>query len=137
MLIQPSGRDCSHGLKGTVNAVLRIHRDGTWSQVANLSAFQMTHPTANIALSASDFEPDGTWYSMIAVDHFLYAVEPNHQEIDRINPRTGRSAVSVTSPPSMIPYGLGLLVSLITTESFTSAISASFRSLTGAQVFTA
>lgn len=84
-----AGAGCSHGLKGTVNAVLRIHQDGTWSPVANLSAFQMAHPTANIALSADDFEPDGTWYSMIAVGDFLYAVEPNHQEIDRINPRNG------------------------------------------------
>ena len=84
-----AGAGCSHGLKGTVNAVLRIHHDGTWSQVANLSAYQMSHPTANIALSADDFEPDGTWYSMIAVDDSLYAVEPNQQEIDRINPRTG------------------------------------------------
>ena len=49
----------------------------------------MAHPTENIALSADDFEPDGTWYSMIAVHDFLYAVEPNHQEIDRIDPRTG------------------------------------------------
>jgi hypothetical protein len=84
-----AGAGCSHGLKGTVNAVLRIHHDGTWSQVADLSAFQMAHPTANISLSADDFEPDGTWYSMIAVHDFLYAVEPNHQEIDRIDPWTG------------------------------------------------
>jgi hypothetical protein len=84
-----AGAGCSHGLKGTVNAVLRIHHNGTWNMVANLSAFQKAHPTENIAASASDFEPDGTWYSMIAVDDFLYAVEPNHQEIDRINPWTG------------------------------------------------
>ena len=84
-----AGAGCSHGLKGTVNAVLRIHHDGTWSQIADLSAFQMAHPTENISLSADDFEPDGTWYSMIAVHDFLYAVEPNHQEIDRIDPRTG------------------------------------------------
>jgi hypothetical protein len=84
-----AGAGCSHGLKGTVNAVLRIHHDGTWNQVANLSAFQKAHPTENIALSADDFEPDGTWYSMIAVHDFLYAVEPNHQEIDRVDPRTG------------------------------------------------
>jgi hypothetical protein len=84
-----AGAGCSHGLMGTVNAVLRIHHDGTWGQVADLSAFQMAHPTANISLSADDFEPDGTWYSMIAVNDFLYAVEPNHQEVDRINPRTG------------------------------------------------
>lgn len=84
-----AGAGCSHGLKGTVNAVLRIHHDGTWNQIANLSAFLQAHPTKNIALSASDFEPDGTWYSVIAVHDYLYAVEPNHQEIDRIDPRTG------------------------------------------------
>jgi sugar lactone lactonase YvrE len=31
-----------------------------------------------------DFEPDDTWYSMVAVRGALYAVEPNHGEIDRI-----------------------------------------------------
>jgi len=33
-----------------------------------------------------DFEPDGTWYSMVAVHDKLYAVEPNHGEVDRISP---------------------------------------------------
>src|SRR5262249_6718515 len=31
-----------------------------------------------------DFEPDGTWYSMVAVRGDLYAVEPNHGEVDKI-----------------------------------------------------
>jgi len=33
-----------------------------------------------------DFEPDGTWYSMVAVRGKLYAVEPNHGELDIISP---------------------------------------------------
>ncbi len=33
-----------------------------------------------------DFESDGTWYSMIAVGGDLYAVEPNHGELDKITP---------------------------------------------------
>jgi len=33
-----------------------------------------------------DFEPDGTWFNMIAVDGNLYAVEPNHGEVDEITP---------------------------------------------------
>ncbi len=77
-----AGAGCSHGLAGTENAVLRIHRDGTWSEVANLSAFQMSHPVAHP--EAGDFEPDGTWYSMVAVHDAIYAVEPNHGELDRI-----------------------------------------------------
>ena len=40
----------------------------------------MAHPEPD------DFEPDGTWYSMIAVGGNLYAVEPNHGELDRITP---------------------------------------------------
>jgi hypothetical protein len=33
-----------------------------------------------------DFEPDGTWYSLISVGSNLYAVEPNHGEVDEITP---------------------------------------------------
>src|SRR5262249_21322476 len=36
--------------------------------------------------NADDFEPDGTWYSMVAVRGSLYAVEPNHGELDKITP---------------------------------------------------
>ena len=77
-----SGAGCSHGLAGTNNAVLRINKDGTWTQIANLSAFQKSHPVANP--EPNDFEPDGTWYSMISVRGGLFAVEPNHGELDLI-----------------------------------------------------
>jgi DNA-binding beta-propeller fold protein YncE len=51
--------------------------------VDNLSAFQTANPVANP--EPDDFEPDGTWYSMVAVHGALYAVEPNHGELDRIS----------------------------------------------------
>ena len=51
----------------------------------------MNHPVANP--NPGDFEPDGTWYSMIAVDGDLYAVEPNHGELDKITPGAGVSRV--------------------------------------------
>jgi len=60
-----AGAGCSHGLAGTVNAIIRVNQKGTWTQVADLSAFQMAHPVANP--EPDDFEPDGTWYSMVAV----------------------------------------------------------------------
>jgi len=85
-----AGAGCSHGLPETANGIIRVHPDGTWTQIADLSAFQKANPTANLAPSKDDFEPDGTWYSMIAVHGYLYATEPNHQEIDRVSPRTGR-----------------------------------------------
>ena len=86
-----SGAGCSHGLLGTNNAIIRVNRDGATTQVANLSAFLMAHPVANPEPSVppGDFDPDGTWYSMVAKGDALYALEPNHQEMDRIETANG------------------------------------------------
>jgi hypothetical protein len=77
-----AGAGCSHGLAGTTNGIIRVNPNGTWTLVADLSAFQKAHPVANP--EPDDFEPDGTWYSMVAVRGKLYAVEPNHGELDEI-----------------------------------------------------
>ena len=78
---------CSHGLLNTDNAVIKVNRNGTTTEVADLSAFQRANPVAHP--EEGDFEPDGTWYSMVAVRGDLYAVEPNHGEIDRVDVSTG------------------------------------------------
>jgi len=52
------------------------------TQIADLSAFQVANPVKNPEMG--DFEPDGTWWNMIAVRGDLYAVEPNHGELDKI-----------------------------------------------------
>ena len=83
-----AGAGCSHGLANTANGIIRVNADGSTTLIADLSAFEKANPVANPDLG--DFEPDGTWYSMVAVRGSLYAVEPNHQEIDRINPLTGQ-----------------------------------------------
>jgi len=59
-----------------------VNTDGSTTTVANLSQFIKSHPVANP--NPGDFEPDGTWYSMVAVRGSMYAIEPNHGEIDRI-----------------------------------------------------
>jgi hypothetical protein len=83
---------CSHGNPGTYNGVFKVSATGHITPIANLSAFQMANPTA--VINPNDFEPDGTWYSMIAVRGALYAVEPNHGELDRITPDGSISRVS-------------------------------------------
>jgi hypothetical protein len=83
-----SGAGCSHGLAGTSNGVIRVNGDGTWTQIADLSAFLQANPVLHP--DPDDFEPDGTWYSMVAVRDNLYVTEPNHQEIDRISPNSGQ-----------------------------------------------
>ncbi|MBJ7596964.1 MAG: hypothetical protein DLM67_26610 [Candidatus Nephthysia bennettiae] len=82
-----AGAGCSHGLANTVNAILRV-RDGHTRQIVNLSQFLMKNPVAHP--NPGDFEPDRTWYSMVNVGDRLYAVEPNHGEVDVISPETGR-----------------------------------------------
>ncbi len=79
-----AGSGCSHGLAGTTNGVFKVNPNGTWTMIADLSAFQKANPVA--APNPLDFEPDGTWYSMVAVRGVLYAVEPNHGELDAISP---------------------------------------------------
>lgn len=83
------GAGCSHGVPqvpALPNGVIRVNADGTLDMIANLGAFQMANPVMNP--EPDDFEPDGTWYSLVAagVGHQsdLYAVEPNHGELDKI-----------------------------------------------------
>jgi sugar lactone lactonase YvrE len=90
-----SGAGCSHGVPQVPempNGVIRVNADGTTDLIANLSAFLMANPVQNP--NPPDFEPDGTWYSMIAVGGDLYAVEPNHGELDRITPAGQMSRVA-------------------------------------------
>ena len=82
-----SGAGCSHGVPTVPNGVIKVGRYGTWKLIANLSAFQKAHPVANP--DPEDFEPDGTWYSMIAFGGTLYPMDSNHGELDRVTP-TGR-----------------------------------------------
>lgn len=77
-----AGAGCSHGIPDVPNGVIRVNGNGTWDMVADLSAFVAAHPVAHP--EPDDFEPDGTWYSLVAVNGRLYTVEPNHGEIDRI-----------------------------------------------------
>jgi hypothetical protein len=79
-----AGGGCSHGHPNSPNAILQVNADGSWTRLANLSAFQALHPVANP--NPGDFEPDGTWYSLISVNNNLYTVEPNHGEVDEITP---------------------------------------------------
>lgn len=82
-----SGGGCSHGTTASPAGIARVNRGGTWSIVADLSAWQAGHPVAHP--NAADYEPDGSWYGMIESDGALVAVEPNHGEIVRVNPRSG------------------------------------------------
>jgi hypothetical protein len=78
-----AGAGCSHGVAGTNNGVIKVNPDKTWSLIADLSVFLKNNPVKNP--EEGDFEPDGTWYSMISQDQHFFAVEPNHGELDEIS----------------------------------------------------
>ena len=91
-----AGAGCSHGVPSVPNSVIRVNPDRTWTVIADLGAFQRAHPVAHP--EEDDFEPDGTWYSMLAVRGNLYAVEPNHGEIVRVTPAGGiRRVIDVSA----------------------------------------
>jgi hypothetical protein len=105
-----AGAGCSHGVPGIPNGVIRVHHDGTWTMIANLSRFQRTHPVKNP--DDEDFEPDGTWYSMTAFHGVLFPMDSNHGELDRVTPRGGVSRVMDISakvghvvPTALLPVG--------------------------------
>ncbi len=78
------GAGCTHGVPNIPNGVIKINPDRTWKMIANLSEFLMNNPVKNP--NPADFEPDGTWWSMINYGGNLYSVEPNHGELDKITP---------------------------------------------------
>ena len=82
-----AGAGCSHGVANVPNGIVKVNANGTWSMIANLSEFQMAHQVANP--EPDDFEPDGTWYSMINVRGDLYALEPNHGELVKVITKSG------------------------------------------------
>lgn len=76
-----SGAGCSHGLNGTSNGIFRINGNGTATMIADLSAYSLTHPVANI--DPSDYEPDGSWFSMTVLNGHFFTSNPNHQDLVR------------------------------------------------------
>ncbi len=99
-----AGAGCSHGVAGTFNNVFRVNKDGSTKSIADLSAFIQANPTAHS--NVGDFEPDGTWYGMVAAKGALYAVEPNHGEVDRVT-IGGHISRLIDVSAAAFPLGLG------------------------------
>jgi len=80
-----AGAGCSHGVPDIPNAVIRVNTDRSWTQVADLGAYLRAHPVADPTDEVTgDYEPDGTFYSLIAVRGDLYTVEPNQGELLKV-----------------------------------------------------
>ena len=95
VLIEMGG--CSHALPDELNlpAILRVNRDGTTTNVADLGAWHRANPPNYIKVDDpddplnTDQEPGGVFHSMTAVDGMLYVVETNRGFLLRVNPANG------------------------------------------------
>src|SRR5436309_5591952 len=79
-----AGAGCSHGVPTVPNGVIKVGAGGTWSLIANLSAFQAAHPAAQP--DPADFEPDAAWYSMIGYTGAPYPRDSTCGDVDRATP---------------------------------------------------
>lgn len=87
-----SGGGCAHGNSGFPASVLQVDpASGRYTQIADLSQFLAAHPGAYPSVPA--YDPDGSWYSLIANAGRLLAVEANHGEI---------VSIASGSPPSLL-----------------------------------
>jgi len=74
------GGGCSHGNPNNPSGIAKVDlKNGNWHLIADIGAWLKTHPAKYE--SADDFEPDGTLYSVIALDGKLLTVEPNHGQV--------------------------------------------------------
>jgi hypothetical protein len=80
-----AGGGCSHGNPTFPNSLLKVNlNSGKWTSVANLSQALITYPAKYT--SSDDYEPDGSWYGMIAYNDRLLVVEPNHGQVFSVTP---------------------------------------------------
>lgn len=106
-----SGGGCAHGNPNFPASVLQIDpASGRYAQVADLSQYLAANPGQYP--SALAYDPDGSWYSLLANNGGLLAVEANHGEIVSIAPGGPPSlALDVSAsdghivPTSIAAYG--------------------------------
>jgi hypothetical protein len=77
-----AGGGCSQGVVATPNGVIRRNPGGNWTLIADLSAWVATHPVAHP--DPEDFNPSGTWYSMVEAGGDLFALNPNTGDFVKI-----------------------------------------------------
>jgi hypothetical protein len=84
------GAGCSHGHLLDHNAIFAVTASGPRT-VADLSEWILANPGAKGAEvpRSPDYEPDGTWYSMLFDRGRFLALEPNHGLLVSVHPVTG------------------------------------------------
>lgn len=81
------GGGCAHGVPSIGNGIFKINANGSSrSQLADLSAFARTN---TVQFPSFDYDPEGSWYSMVHEGSNLYALSANHAELVRVSTANG------------------------------------------------
>jgi hypothetical protein len=91
MYVLLQGGGCSRGLPDDPAGIARINPDGSYTFVADISAFIRLNPpmVEPICGVEGDCEPDGVPHTMIADENWFYVMETNHNSLLRVDPDTG------------------------------------------------
>lgn len=102
------GGGCTRGFPNDPAGVVRINSDGSYTYVADITAFIRNNPVANEPLCGpfGDCEPDGVPHSMLVDGNHLLVVETNHNSVLRVDPRNGEISrlhdLSIQDPAPII-----------------------------------
>ncbi|TMI83808.1 MAG: ScyD/ScyE family protein [Bacteroidetes bacterium] len=133
-----SGAGCAHGVASVPNGIVKVNTDGTWTRIADLSAWVKSHPVAQP--DAEDFDPEGTWYSMISIRGDLYAVNPNTGDLVRVSTGGDISRVIDVSAtqghvvPTALAYHGNIYVGNLNVFPIAPGVSSIFKITPGGQI---
>jgi len=91
MYVLIEGGGCTRGLPNDPAGVARINPDGSYTYVADITAFIRANPVANEPECGpfGDCEPDGVPHSMMVQGDKLLVVETNHNSVLEVDPASG------------------------------------------------
>lgn len=86
---------CERGHPEMPTSLVRINTNGQMTQVADLQAWVVGHPTA--VIEPDDFETDGSWWNLVADRGDLYTINPNDGDFVKITTAGAISRIVDTS----------------------------------------
>ncbi len=87
-----AGGGCDHGNPVYPNGIVKVNlTNGKWDYITDLTLFYHEHPAAYV--DATDFEPAGVPYSMLAHNDRLLVMEANHGVLTATTPAGATSQV--------------------------------------------
>ena len=73
---------CGHGVPSVPSCIAKINNNGTFTIIADLGAWRLSHPVAHPP--TYDNDPEGAFNSMISVGNAFYTLDANHGDFVKV-----------------------------------------------------